>query len=60
MARDLLFEPSLPRRSGEQEAHCINPHCDQIVRVRGEFCRTCVATQQRTREELRRSQERAS
>lgn len=45
MNRDELHVPPSPVK-------CANPFCKVIVRVRGEFCRTCRAEQQRTREQL--------
>lgn len=37
-----------------RDARCINPWCDEPARVVGEFCASCTAAQQRTREALRR------
>lgn len=44
--RDLA--PRLDRR-----ATCANPFCSMPTRVAGEFCPSCTATQQQTRETLR-------
>ena len=46
-------------RQLDRRSKCANPWCETPVRVPGEFCAGCVTEQQRTRDELRRNQERA-
>lgn len=45
-------ERTLPRRD-YGAIRCITPACPSTVRIRGEFCRTCLHIQQLQREALR-------